>query len=275
MFDSYTLHMIISGGTTGNPRLIRFRQPRLLKLQFDSWPYLRGLNFLLQEFSEISSLEIIIKGHCIPVDSAPSAIGQELVYLKLNMTTFEPFDLTTYLGPNLEELHIRHDGMDSASRSTTTLQLPQLKVLGVTPLDTDFANSLDLPALKKIILYGPRASEIPTLSLAQFADNPNFKSVRDIEVREWPLFKPKQEEEWCIMKLMGDIVEKMRSVESLRCVGSVIKGSELVKLVSALKDTTETTGSKLEYVVLDCCTGITRDQSDEVSTLVGKLEIYM
>jgi hypothetical protein len=67
----------------------------------------------------------------------------------------------------------------------------------------------------------------------------------------------------------------MGSIESLGCVDSVINGSELVKFVSGLKDTTKATTSKLEHIVIDCCTGITRDQCDAVTALVGKMEVYV
>jgi hypothetical protein len=134
---------------------------------------------------------------------------------------------------------------------------------------------LDLPALKKIILYGPRELGIGILSLPQFADSLNFKKVWDLELQEWDQFQPEMADEWSIMTPVGDIVDKMGSIESLRCVDSVINGSELVKLVSAPKGATNTTGSKLEHVVIDCCARITWDQCEEVNAFVDKLEIYV
>jgi hypothetical protein len=115
-----------------------------------------------------------------------------------------------------------------------------------------------------------------TLSLKQLANSSVLKNVRDFELRSWSVFKPSGGEEWSVMLPLNEIVEKIRSIVTLKCVDSYIDGSRLVGLVTTLKDTiANVEGSTLGTVVIETCSGITRDDCEVVAAIVGKMEVYV
>jgi hypothetical protein len=114
------------------------------------------------------------------------------------------------------------------------------------------------------------------VSLTSLAGSPPFTKIREVELRSWSLFKPNGGDEWSIMAPLNEILEKMRSIVSLKCFDSYIDGGRLVGFVATLKDTvTNVKGSLLETVVIDCCSSITRDDCETVATMVGKMEVYV
>ncbi|KIM21898.1 hypothetical protein M408DRAFT_333207 [Serendipita vermifera MAFF 305830] len=78
------------------------------------------------------------------------------------------------------------------------------------------------------------------------------------------------------MPLILAISDKLRSVKVIRCVDSHIDGESLISLVSQLQKTgNNQINSKLSTVVIDCCTGITRVQCEQLAGLVEKLVIHV
>jgi hypothetical protein len=127
-----------------------------------------------------------------------------------------------------------------------------------------------------VVLYGPKLLTIAPISLMQLANSPVFRKVRDFELRSWSVFKPSGGEEWGVMLLLNEIVEKIRSIVTLKCVDSYIDGSRLVGLVATLKDTiANAEGSTLGTIVIDTCSGITRDDCEVVAAMMDKMEVYV
>ncbi|KIM22056.1 hypothetical protein M408DRAFT_333106, partial [Serendipita vermifera MAFF 305830] len=72
------------------------------------------------------------------------------------------------------------------------------------------------------------------------------------------------------------ISDKLRSVKVIRCVDSHVDGESLISLVSQLKKTGgNQISSQLKTIVLDCCTGITLVQCEQLAGLVEKLVIHV
>ena len=142
------------------------------------------------------------------------------------------------------------------------------------PPDTGFVDLLVLQLLYKLIVYGPKRSNVQIISLIQLSNADNFKIARTLELQRWPLFRPKRTQKWDINQPISHIVENMHSIETWRIADSSIDGSKLLEVIQNMKKETSTTGSKLETVMIDCCSGITRNQCEAIGQLVNKIEIY-
>ena len=275
IFQRYLLSIILNGRNDNfRGSSITLQKPEMLRFQFLSTPSNDIFSNVSRHFTNYKGLEIVIKGEYEPISLDLATRQPQVTILKLDMATFRPFNITQYLSPSLQEVHITHDGLNS-SLSTNQLHLPALKVLGVTPPDTGFVNSLVLPLLRKLILYGPKQSRVPIISLTQFSSTVNFKIARTLELRRWVLFRPPENHKWDITQPISDIVENILSFETLRIVDSAIDGSKLFKVIKNIKKETRKTVSKLDTVVIHCCSGITRNQCDSIGQLVNKMEIYV
>jgi hypothetical protein len=152
-FDTYSLRLLTRGNASylSHPSSISFRQPRSLGIQIISATVPQYLASVLGSFSGLKRLEISTQANYTSAPQQLSTSQPQLTYLKLDLTTFQPFDISGYLGPNLTEFHLKHNGADTLN--STTVWLPNLKVLGLTPPDTDFIEQLVLPKLSTMILY--------------------------------------------------------------------------------------------------------------------------
>jgi hypothetical protein len=227
----------------------------------------------LDAFAGYTSLEIIFEGEVDPPVPTPLNTQTQVTCLKLDLNTAISFDMGAYLIQSLQELHIKHRGSTTLLSPATPIRLPNLKVLGLTPTDTGFAQLIELPTLQTVILYGLKHVGDSFPSLAQFADIPSVQTIIKLELRDWVPPEDPPMPMWSIVTSLGEIIQKIRSVESLKCIDSFIQGARLVELITTLKRPPNMVSSKLEHIVIDCCTGITRDQCDAIGQMVEKLEV--
>ncbi|KIM28718.1 hypothetical protein M408DRAFT_329180 [Serendipita vermifera MAFF 305830] len=279
MFDKYSLRLLTYGNNNGAQLLstVSFRQPKSVILHILTDTQQRYLVNLLTPLSDITSLEVIAKGTYTSTPPQFSMTQRSLAYLRLNLTTFQPFDVASYLGPSLQELHIHHNGVNALSFSAASLQLPKLKVLGITPPDTGFTNSLRLPKLARIVLYGPKITTVNRVtliaSLTQFVGSEHFKRVRELELRDWKVFKPIGGDEWSVMSIFEEFVEEMHLISTLHLVDSYVDGTRLFDIIDTLMDTIQTEVSMLNKVVVNFCSGITQEECEMISNIVAKVEV--
>src|SRR6202000_1042240 len=114
------------------------------------------LSNVISSISGYKRLEIVAQGDYASTAQQISTNQPQITYLKLDLARFQPFDISGYLGPNLTEFHLMHNGTNTLIENFNTVRLPKLKILGVTPPDTGFTRQLELPKLYNLILYGPK-----------------------------------------------------------------------------------------------------------------------
>lgn len=133
-----------------------------------------------------------------------------------------------------------------------------------------------MPLLRLLILYGPKLHNIVAPSLFPLSEHPNFQNVVEFELRNWPIYKPTGTQEWSIMPIVLAIANNLRSIEIIRCIDSHIDGENFISLISQLKKTGDNQSpSEQKTIEIDCCTGITRMQCDQLATLVDKLVVHV
>lgn len=213
LVKNYTLRIIYNGQYTANSSVLPFCRPKSVELYLLSNPHSQAFEALLAPFTELTRLEVISRTQYSSSPLRLSETHPELSYLKLSLTTFQAVDLRGYLGPNLTELHITQMGRDVFLGLTPVLKLPRLHVLGVTPPNTDFTHSLDLPALKKLILYGVQdtnGTDFERISLSRLAESANFARIQVLELPGWKYLELDVFPLQVAVDMIAEIVQKLR-----------------------------------------------------------------
>jgi hypothetical protein len=241
------------------------------------------INSVYKHYPAFTSLTIICpKPFCRPSMQlyGPIRPTQSLKFLKMDLTAFTDISVEEY-GPvgNLEQLHVLQDGISYLKRSYAAKPTYlKLQILGLTPPDTDgpWIKDISLPSLKQLILYGPKSLTVGQPSLLGLAQHNDFHRIKELEFRNWPMYNPKGTPQWSIVPLILSIADHLRLVEIIRCVDSFIEGESLVTLVNLLINRNgNQTPSSLNKVIVDCCTGITRSDCEQIAEVLEKLVVQV
>lgn len=192
----------------------------------------------------------------------------ELRYLRMELTTFEDFDLHEQLVPSLEELHIQHHGKSILSMSRTP-QLPNLRTLGITPYDIVHFLGADFPSLRRIVLYRPLI--MPPSSLYERLQEaiPVIKSIQELEFCGWTWNKGP----WTVARMVEKILPNLRDLVKIKFTECFVNGQDLIRAFSQHSLTSDTIA-----ITLDHCKGIKQSECEELLSLllgvVVSLSVY-
>lgn len=216
-----TYDLTIVTGAADNVALAAspFIQPTSVTLHLLSTAPWRSFSRRIESLSGITRLDIICKTQYYPPSLRLPEAHPQLTHLELHLKKFMSIDIAEYLVPNLIELHIVQSQSNIMSSPPPGHSLPRLKVLGVTPLNTDFACSLDLPMLEKVVLYGVQKSRpAVVMTLVHFANGIDLGRVRNLELRNWSY----SQRYWGTfgqgaMGLITEVADQMWSIVNLKC----------------------------------------------------------
>jgi hypothetical protein len=219
-------------------------------------------------------LSIICSAHLPQLNAA--VYQRHIPSLKMDLTIFDPFWIHHYGQLNAtEELHILHNGINHL-RPLPGYQYTKLCVLGITPPDTVWMETVGFPLLRQLVLYGPKTRTLVSPQLIRLSQHSAFPQIRELGLLNWPRYTPPDAPSWSIMPLILAIADQLRLVETIRCADSFIEGECLVALVGRLMDTTTNQSpSKLKVVIVDCCSGITRRDCELIVASVEKLIVLV
>jgi hypothetical protein len=226
-------------------------------------------------FPAVTNMTFRFKSRLLELNPSIHSKRPFLERLVMDLKDFEPFWVDCYFHErNLRELHVIHNGESALPERARRFLL--LEVLGITPPDTEWLRIDRFPVLKHLVLHGPKNRAIISPSLVRLSQHASFHRIKNLEMQNWPLYKPTGTPPWSIMPLVLAIAEKLRHVEIIRCVNSFIEGECLVSLVKLLKDTNASQSpSRLNKVILDHCSGITRRDCEAIASSVEKLVVYV
>ncbi|KIM22052.1 hypothetical protein M408DRAFT_29059 [Serendipita vermifera MAFF 305830] len=276
----YSIHLLCATDdkAVGFARNLPFTNQPSLILQFKSSVTKLFIETLLRCFPEASGLKIVRNSHLHGLQpEIHTRRSPPIERLTLDLTSFDSFRIDYYFEATfIQEIHIIHNGSDTPQGRPASWLCPCLEVLGITPPDTLWLENYRMPLLRLLILYGPKLHNIAASSLFPLSEHQDFQNAVEFELRHWPIYKPAGAQEWSIMLIVLAIANNLRSVEIIRCVDSHIDGENFISLISQLKKTGDDQNpSKLKTIDIDCCTGITRMQCDQLATLVDKLVVHV
>jgi hypothetical protein len=267
-------HVLIRGYNQPMPTTLSFNQANSLTIEMDFSPTLQFMNGVNNAFPKTTSLSIICCAHLPQLDT--TVHQRRLPSLKMDLITFEPFGIEWYgHSQATEELHILHNGINHL-RQHPGFQYEKLRVLGITPPDNVWMETVGFPLLRQLVLYGPKTRTLVSPQLIKLSQHPDIPRIRELGLLNWPRYTPPDALSWSIMPLILAIADQLRLVETIRCADSFIEGECLVALVKRLTDaTTNQSPSKLKVVIVDCCSGITRHDCELITASVEKLIVYV
>jgi hypothetical protein len=184
------------------------------------------------------------------------------------------FQLTSFLARTLKELYIRDDGGNLQLGLSNEVELPGLRILGLTGPGSSFLQWVRMPALLTIVFYGPNVLSNAAMVTGDIAES-TYGRLRHVEFEDWAI--PKEDEgDVGAVAFFRDITIKMPSLRSGKFVRSWVDGGNLITTVESLIQTKrEKKVGKFDEVTLSHTTGITRDKCDHLKSMGMNLNIYM
>ncbi|KAG8831658.1 hypothetical protein FRC17_002802 [Serendipita sp. 399] len=190
-----------------------------------------------------------------------------LTYLSFEVDGFsDAFDFTSLLRPQLVELHIRHTKDTIIPPPNDRVQLPHLRVLGVTPPSTEFVSCLGLPQVEKLVLYGTKVSRNPQTPPAS-AVGGLYGRIDELAFHHWEAIDG-TERLPTVMGVLKKLKGTCRRLARVSLFNSWIDGSALKEIVA--KDR-----RKFATLTIDQCTGFTQTDCIELDALVDKLIVIV
>ncbi|KAG8758333.1 hypothetical protein FRC14_000234 [Serendipita sp. 396] len=254
-----------------------FRNPHKLTLVHrPTGPLNRYLFSSLASFISVDSLEVV----------GPTLYSLDSLQIKnrfpnLTQLSLESDTLSYSFGPlllpsTLQVLRIRHSGESQLPSVQGSICLPRLGVLGVTPPAASLFQAVDACRVQQLVLYGPRRTA--TVAPTSPAGNSKIRlqPVRYLEFRSWlPPGWISGVRSCDVVVTFLDWVKQMPQVRKLKFVDSHVDGRRLLNLLRSWRVLEDSTGPQQWEITLDCCTGITRYECDELKGLVKKINVFV
>jgi hypothetical protein len=281
--DNYVVHLIIKNDSfiyVEKAQNLPFREPKLLKIDIKSEGVLIGRAGIYSAFSTVQNLDLTYLGAHLNQLRALATSFPSLRILSLQLHDIGDFDLTSLLSVRLEEIYIRDNGNNDAGRLDKPLQLPNLRVLGVTHPARMLLESIRAPHIEELQLYG----SIYPLAFFGYDQTARslFQKVQRIVMKDWDrscgsilaannyLSRIPQDAGTVFVRRARDF-SSLRSASFSNCY---LDGSVLVELFKRRLEETDSVFSHFDTLAFSSCSGITRTECEVLANLVPRLKIY-
>lgn len=272
----YTLHINMSydySAYLSRLSYITFREPSSVIVSVTQHLN-QGSLFSYLSFRNLRSLTIIANSIVLP-GSNLSSLYSSLRSLTLHFKQFMAgSNISGYLISTLEELHIRHES-GAFPTFIAGVSLPKLQILGISPPGHILLQSITIPTLRRLILYGPGNPE-ENVQVA-VGDNVSriYRRIESIEFRHWGVISTGITQAGAV-STFEQLIPNVPALRSLKFIDCFLDGEALVV---ALYNTEQGTSigclKYLEAVTLGYTSGVTRVQCDLIKTLIYRVDIYI
>ncbi|KAG8811217.1 hypothetical protein FRC17_002572 [Serendipita sp. 399] len=269
---SGSYEIILVAASDDSPTMSRattlpFQNPHKLTLvnQLTSQSTFRCGRFLslITPFSNVSSIEII--------DPSPQSLDSlvllsrfpNLIQLSLEVESFTyTFNPQLLFPSTLQVLRIRHTGVDNFPTLQSDVLLPHLRVLGITPLTKAIFEGVKAHSVQQLTLYGPKGT---ALVPPPWNSKIRLQLVRILEFLDWARPRSVKGQAGCeVVDAFCGWFPQMPEVTSLKFVDSYVDGERLLNHLKGWRDSNAPHIQKLKEITLDCCSGITRSECEEL-----------
>jgi hypothetical protein len=277
---TYTTYLFIndfSSSTWAKASHHPFRNATTIKLNFYSDEAPNSID--VDVFPMVQCLDLECSGNgLIHIRNLAELRSLEVLNLRLREMPNPP--LSHFIKSNLEELRIRYSGENKFTREARRKLTPNLRLLGVTYPFNTLIESISVPNLEEIEIYGPDEELVSFEEELAIIDI--FKKVQRIKIIDWNraytfigkggrVLDGSMNVGSMFVKLAG----KMNNLKSVLFSSCNITGSELVTLFRERSEDTTKTLPQFERLTFSDCKGITRAECEELQTLVPRLSVYV
>ena len=176
------------------------------------------------------------------------------------------FALAGFLRANLEELHVRHEVDAELPQLSGDVSLPKMRVLGVTyPAHNLFA-MVQVSVLRDLVFYGPANSRHRMAPSGHISDS-IFRRLSHLRFEDWS--GSMEDSRAGSAAVFGEIILNTPNLQSVKFTRCCVDAEELTKAMGGVSL------GKLEEMTLSQPVGITREQCDQLKTMVPRLNIYV
>jgi hypothetical protein len=230
----------------------------------------------LGRFSQVKSFSLLNNYPTSLPDTLLGILLPGLQEFTIHVKKFPPnFQLLNLLPATIQELHLRNNKGGPLPIMSTNVELPQLRVLGVTFPGSYLLDKLTAKALGSLTLYGSQDSTDVQPSFSQQALE-IYSQLLHLGFEDWRA-PTVLESSLGAVPVLKSLIKKVPMLHKMKFIRCFVDGGALVPIVEAILggggDTTHPT--KLEEIVLSYPSGITNDQWEELKRLVKVVEVYM
>ncbi|KAG8830999.1 hypothetical protein FRC17_003919 [Serendipita sp. 399] len=172
----------------------------------------------------------------------------------------------------LKSLRIRHSGQENLPAVSGVASLPNLTILDVTPPATSLFQTINTPFLHQLLLQGPSR----TATVAPYPPHNSrifLQRVKHFEFYNW--LNPNHITRFVncdAVSTLREWISQMPKVTRLKFVDSHVDGASLIEAVRSWNDSGT---PKVRELTLDRCTGITRQECEDLLELVEKVKVFV
>jgi hypothetical protein len=185
------------------------------------------------------------------------------------------FQLLNLLPATIQELHLRNDAGGPLPIMSANVELPQLRVLGITFPGSYLLDKLTAKALRSLTLYCSQDSTDVQPSFSQQAVE-IYNQLLHLNFEDWRA-PTVLESSLGAAPVLKNLIKKVPMLHKMKFKRCFVDGGALVPIVEAVLgsggDTTHPT--KLEEIILSYPSGITNDQCEELKRIVKAVKVYM
>ncbi|KAG8831653.1 hypothetical protein FRC17_002797 [Serendipita sp. 399] len=288
--QEYTLHLLVERAEEKMAAPLYqpiFFSPSALTVQVQSAEPLRSTFLYRNLVSSFSNMKKLTFINFFPA-LAFSEPFRQLTYLKIDTVTDQkPYNLGQLLVESLEELHLAHNGPSNLPSLGHAISLPNLKRLGITPLEHVLLGQLRLPALTDLTIVYPRVDTdvdtapwiksvgavLSNVTALRF-DWTNAPSVKASTLTEplspTPVVAPVVTSTIDMLSVLRKLQPYATHLEELDFIDGSLHG---VELSGFLDEVLEVSAVIFKKVTIERCIGISRTDCERLSQQVEKLKV--
>ncbi|KAG8799696.1 hypothetical protein FRC16_004566 [Serendipita sp. 398] len=200
-----------------------------------------------------------------------------LIHLSLEVETLShTFNPHLLLPSTLQTLRILHSGQGLFPALQTSVFLPQLTTLEITPPLTSLFQSVNVVSLQHLTLYGPKGTATIAPTPPPNGSRLRLGTVFQLEFRGWLNSTLVTRVTACsAVNTLRDWGAQMPRVKRLKFVDSHVDGAGLLELLKSWRSSTENSTWRGTEITIDCCTGLTRSDCESLKEFVEKVKVFV
>ena len=263
--QEYAVHFFVSPDSDGNTNRVLSLPFKIPKSVIIESPKARSSALFRNILSSFKLLESLTLLNTWP--SNPEHLANELSdlrYFRVKTDSTKPFNVTPFLAPGLQELHVEHNGDKTFSRLPEKTTLSKLHTLAITVHEVEFCSMLAVPALKVLILYSSAPLVNTGNVFSSFGSDIRLEQIRHLCFRDWTKIGG-NEAIFQAIKLVASASTKLVELTFTSCY------LDIPALISILQPM----GSRLQAITLAYCLGITEKDCENLRQFVDNVKVFV
>jgi hypothetical protein len=277
---AYAVHLVMnddSHNTIQKAASLPYLDTKILKVNIQSNQSSGSLSNIFSHFSTVEQLDLSCFNSHIAQLQAPRFPFQSLLRLNLDVQDASNLNLAPLLGTNLAELRVHHNGGANNVQLSSTIQMAQLKILGIPYLSLAILDKLQTPAINTLELY--RSSQGSADIEYRSGTMNNIRHIRQISMLDWKMppsniDNPGTRTNQDAVSVFVSLATHIPALRSALFSNCSLDGQQLTDFFK-IRLGGDDLIPHFESITFSGCDGITLAQCEELRSNVPRLHIYI